>query len=360
MRKNRLSGMLLVYAVLLLLCGLRVAGAGEEAASLSRTTGLPTDKPYRPVMVVVSNAPNARKVINFVDVDVVYEAIIQGPGFTRYTAVYNDVHPEEVGSVRSARPYHAHMREEWDCPIVFGSSHGSDAYDIYDYFKDTRLPQGFLHDRMGSYPFSTLIRSKEIESPHNLFVRMQALVADYWPVDPEHPEKQYEPRPAGLLFSQTPTMGESPATRVDIVYDRLNYYASYCYDEESGLYSRSYAGYPMIDRRTRAPVMASNIIVQRAEHSYVENVASRPAINLIGSGPADVFIEGTHIRGYWRRNSAQEPTEYYCSEEEDAERILLKPGKTFIQLFPLTGEVYEGAEEPGHITYTLVKLNESI
>ena len=73
--------------------------------------------------------------------DVVYETIIQGPGYTRYTAIYNDVHPEKVGSVRSARPYHALLRDEWDCPIVFGSSSGSDAYDIYDYFKDTGLPQ---------------------------------------------------------------------------------------------------------------------------------------------------------------------------------------------------------------------------
>lgn len=357
MRKNRLPGMLLVCGVLLLLFGLRVVGAGEETASLSRTTGLPTDKPYRPVMVVVSNAPAAWKLINFMDADVVYEALIQGPGYTRYTAIYNDVHPEEVGSVRSARLYHALLRDEWDCPFVFGGSYGLDDYDIYDYFKGTRVPEGFLHERTGRYQFSALMRSKEIASPHNLFVRMQDLIADFWPMDPEYPEKQYAPRPAGLLFSQTPTMGESPATRVDIFYDRLNYYASYQYDEASGLYSRSYAGYPMTDRSTRAPVMVANIIVQRAEHSYVENIASRPVIDLIGSGPADVFIEGTHIRGYWRRNSAQEPTEYYCSEEEGAERILLKPGKTFIQLFPLTGEVYEDADEPGHITYTLVELN---
>lgn len=124
MKKKHLLRMVLLGIALLVLSAWCMACAEEEVQSLSWTTGLPTGKPYRPVLVVVSNAPDARKVINFTDADVIYEAIIHGPGYTRYTAVYNDTPPKEVGSVRSARPYHAVLRDEWDCPFVFGSSYG--------------------------------------------------------------------------------------------------------------------------------------------------------------------------------------------------------------------------------------------
>lgn len=140
---------------------------------------------------------------------------------------------------------------------------------------------------------------------------------------------------------------------INVYYDDKNYYANYQYDETSGQYARSYAGYPMRDRQTGEPIMVTNIIVQRIKMSYDQNLAVRPDMKLIGSGQADIFINGTYIQGYWQRKSASEPTEYYVSWEGEPERLLLKPGKTFIQLFPINGEVLEDPKMPGHITYTL-------
>ena len=80
----------------------------------SPTTGLPTDKPvYRPVIVQLDNEATGRPQYGIQEADIVYETMIEGAD-TRLTALYNDILPEKVGPVRSARVYHQQLAAEWD------------------------------------------------------------------------------------------------------------------------------------------------------------------------------------------------------------------------------------------------------
>ena len=326
----------------------------QAETGLSLTTGLPTDAPYRPVLVVISNTPEARRLINFNDADIVYEGIIHGPNMTRYAAIYNDTHPKQVGSVRSARPYHAVMRDEWDCPIVFSANNGwLMRYSIDAYFRDTHLDQSFIFNRSGNFSERALMRTDDINSPHNLAVRLDALVNDLWPADPDDPAKPYEPRANHFIFSDTPSQGAKEINQIDIIYGNANFNASYRYDEALGMYARWYDGYPMINHKTREPVLVSNVIIQRAPHAFMEMQNDAPVIDLIGTGDADFFIDGKMIQGYWTRPSATEATSFYFydSASENTSPIIFKPGKTFIQLLFITANKREHLNRTDALVY---------
>ena len=51
--------------------------------------------------------------------DVIYETPLYVDGNTRLTFLFSDIIPAAVGPVRSARLFHAWLREEWDCAFAF-------------------------------------------------------------------------------------------------------------------------------------------------------------------------------------------------------------------------------------------------
>ncbi|NLD20858.1 MAG: DUF3048 domain-containing protein, partial [Clostridiales bacterium] len=63
----------------------------------SPTTGLPTENSeYLPILVQIDNNLGALPQWGIADADIMYEAPIQGGGWTRMTALFSDVYPEEA------------------------------------------------------------------------------------------------------------------------------------------------------------------------------------------------------------------------------------------------------------------------
>ena len=67
-----------------------------------------------------------------------------------------------------------------------------------------------------------------------------------------------------------------------------------------------------------------------------------PLIEAVGSGSADIFIDGRYIPGYWVRKDLNSPTYYF---DETGNQIILSRGKTFIALMPAAARLcYQEAE----------------
>ncbi len=328
---RRAGGAILALTLALMLLG---GSAVAESATLSPTTGLPTDKPYRPVLVVIDYDTNARPAWNLSEADIVYEAVNWLPGYTRFLALYNDQHPEKVGPLRGARTYQAKIREAWDCPFVSWGGQSMPGTSIYDelpeemHFDGTKL---YMTD--GKAQRALFGRTKEYINPHNAYVNLQALVENYWPVDAETGEP-VECRVPNLLFSKTPSRGEESAVWLEIEYGDAEYRAVYSYNAKDRLYERRDGGGSkgiQVDGVTEKPIVASNVIVQYCNLTCFAGNAARPLIETTGGGVMWAFVNGRIIRGTWERDTLSDQTLYL---DESGEQLKLLPGKTFIQIVP--------------------------
>lgn len=135
----------------------------------------------------------------------------------------------------------------------------------------------------------------------------------------------------GCKFADPPSRGSDTALAIDVTYHE-DYTPTYTYDEDARLYTRFYNGEPQTDYDGK-PITCANVIVQFMPVSYRENDRSNVHVKITGSGPIDAFIEGTHIRGVWVQEEVGAPFRFL---DDRGEPVNLLPGKTFIQIVPMS------------------------
>lgn len=309
---------------LLLLLFLPSIALGEEKErifdpAISPTTGLATDKAYRPITVNLDNEEGARPIMGIADADVVYEMPVYFGGYTRYTAVYNDAIPEYVEGVRSARIVHVDLYRDWGGALVYAGVQEDEETNVYDYMKRINVYVKFdLQKRSGSPYFE---RDSERKSPHNLrFSLREALESELYDIEPEAHSPLY-------FDADSPTLGEERALEFAIGY-RKGYVPSYLYDEQSRTYTRYYNWEPMFDANGSA-VACSNVIVMHVNMYWYNGESDRPVYRLIRGGTCDFFIGGTHFTGTFERERISKNTVY---RDEQGNIVQFLPGKTYIQL----------------------------
>lgn len=321
--------------------------ASAQAAGTSPTTGKETDAPYRPILVQISNSPEARPILGLGQADIVYEMIYWGPQHTRYLAVFNDEHPETVGYLRGTRVFGMSMQMQWDCPFVFRGGQDSPGTSIYDFMTENGITRDFGIDLVrGAAPDAQFL-VKDRPHPHSSAINLQMVSAQYWPTD--EGGNAYVPRDPGIVFTQTPFSGDIAAQTLTLAYGNSDYIASYAYDNTAGHWVRSYNGTPQLDGTTDGPIVADNIIVQGNALSFYENNDSRPIIEAVGEGPFYAFIDGQMAQGTWSRPALEDITHYTL---ENGEPLALKPGKTFVQIVSMPMLEAITGEETGDIHFS--------
>jgi hypothetical protein len=327
-------------------------GSNAVPEGKSPTTGLDVgDAPYRPVLVQYSNDKPARPHYNMSEADIVYESIYWGPSYTRYTAVFNDNHPDLVLSVRSLRWHMAEWREEWDCPIIFwggqvNAGYGEGSHDgracIKCFFLQNNVSGDFLWSPPLGPRHNVSYNSEANEggkglfrynvarrpSPHNAGANVEWMVENAWPTNEDG--TPYEPKSHAFKFSDTPSTGTDTATQINVDYGD-GYFPSYTFNAAERVYERSYDGEPQYDGVTEKRIVASNVIVQFCEVYFIANDPKRVMTTTTKDGVMDAFINGQHIRGSWVRQALSDRTVFL---DMNGEEISLMPGKTFIQILP--------------------------
>lgn len=349
--RPRRAGVLLIVVCLGLTMVTGSVFAGENSApagiaqAISPTTGMlypqGRDDAYRPVLVEISNSEEARPHHAMSLADIVYEYIYWGPEHTRYLALYNDYHPEMVGAIRSGKSSSMLLRDSWDCPIVFqGGRSADDPSGVYSYIDTQKIPAMMIFD--GAYPEAhsegVFSRITTREEPHNVMADVRTIAGERWPVDAAG--EPYAPMLPPLRFADAPARGDAAAREIIVPYDEMEYLARYTYNATAGYYERWYSGEPQLDGLTGQRIIADNVIVLYAELSYYNDSRAQPVWQLSGEGRLDVFMEGTHISGSWRRGATDAAMEYLDAQ---GNALLLTPGKTFVQIVPQEMNIYVGA-----------------
>lgn len=314
-------------------------------------TGMAATGRYLPMMVQIGNDDGGvgnRAPWGASHVDVVYEMPLHKNGATRLTFLFNDVVPDSVGFIRSARLGHVWIREEWGAGFVYYGQQEYESTNVirefrnlgHDYVYDDLLFTGIVSNNKPWAKYFTE-RSGLIHPCHinaNVAAIYSLIPEDY--VAPNHAFKFTDEVPEG-----------DAAQRVSLCWNNGEYDTTYgsmlVYDLDSNSYLRymrrnKNALEPWADKDTGEQICFANVIVQFVNVEYKSNDA--PIVRVIGKngnnytaveGNADFFMGGKHIAGYWKHDDVTSRTVYYGP---DGEEISLQRGKTLIVLFPNDGQ----------------------
>ncbi len=293
----------------------------EALVVLSPTTGLPLVGEYRPMVVQISNEPDARPQWNFSKADVVYETVLYKGGYTRYTAVFNDEIPHKVGPVRSTRMLNVDLYRIWGGAFVHHGAQSSPGSDAYSYVK--KLDIGPRYDGMTNSCFK---RDKHYKAPNNSYTHLDEIIDDE-PFTVE-PVKHF-------AFSDELHPGGEKQFNFTINY-RKSYKASYKFDEATMLYNRYYNDKVQNDGEDKTPITCSNVIIMKIEQTWLGGSSERPAMKMTGEGDCEYFVGGNRYMGKWVRPTLDDIPLYLDAEGNE---MTFQTGKTFVQIIDTDKEV---------------------
>ncbi len=321
--------------------------AAEEAVpaavSVSPTTGrpLPESSVYRPVLVVMDNAAQARPQTALMLADIVYEfPLDRADHGTRYLALFSDNLPERVGPVCTSRAYLADAALEWGGLYVSLGDPESEKGD-YPLVKDNGLPYYAENHGVAANYFYCDKTITSIEE-HTTFFKLRSYVtADFnTTVDPVESRFAFE---SGVIYEkgkEFSTVGipftSSDVERVVFTYDTARNLLARSDKNSKNVLGGSKSLTPTDDvlGYENTPITVQNLIVQYVRVSAFDSTFR--SVSLVGTGDCMYFVNGRAVPGRWSRPSLDEPTTYKIY---DGTLLRLEPGTTWIMMMPSLNEI---------------------
>lgn len=295
---------------------------GELAAN-------PEDLNRRPIVVKISNAPPdyTRPQAGLNDADIIFEHWTEG-AVTRFTALFYDTIPENVGPIRSARLIDLELPAMYDAMLAFsGASVGVNQRLNASDFSNRLLRSGdpgFYRTGDETKPFE-----------HTLYLRL----AEMWPFVAEAGLNTPPRITTFNAFTEDAPAGGSPAQKINIDYRTEK--VEWQWDEELGKYRRWMDFEEHVDANTEEQVTASNVIFLTPFHvndpeicEQINNgvcAALSIEIQLWGSGPATVFRDGQRYDVTWHREGRGDMLTF---TDANGSPFPLQIGNSWVQLMP--------------------------
>ncbi len=275
----------------------------------------------RPLAVVIENHTNSRPQSGITDADFVYETLTEG-GITRFLAIYQTRQPQEVGPVRSARPYFNFLANQWSAGYahVGGSTEALNELSSNVHKNLNDINQFFY----GDYFY----RSKDRPAPHNAYTKIELLRKLMQ-------EKKWDSwKPFRFAeFSVTPTdQLQLTTTEITAKFFDANYTAVFTYDPTTNSYKRTNGGKLSKDKNNDQQISPMNVLVQFVEdYSVPLETTTGLGLRLEKSGRSVLFNNGTSTNGTWSYSSSSGTTTYAGPENQP---MKFAPGQTWIILMP--------------------------
>ena len=275
----------------------------------------------RPIVVMLDNHYGARPQAGLSSADIVYEILVEGK-ITRYAAVFQSRIPDNIGPIRSARPYFILRAMEYDSIYVHVGGSEQAKKDIKNY--NLAEVDGLSSGR------DVFWRKKHKNMPHNMYSSSDAIYK-------EASRKKYRENfdMKTLKFNEKKeNIGTEDCSYVKITYknptssDKIGYYVEFKYDDDQEKYFRYVNGKEHIEESDKSPLYAENIIVQIAKHKTIDNEGRRD-ISFIGEGKGYYISNGKRAEVTWKKADKSSITKYYNLKNEE---ISLNPGVIWIQV----------------------------
>lgn len=263
--------------------------------------------------VVLAQYPETMPLSSPSQADLVIEGPVANPGgITRLIAIFQCQSPQEIGSIRSVRPYMVDLALGYD--LIFSSWGGCDA----GISRIKNLGLDWLDARVN--PSGAFFRKQNISAPHNGFTSLEGLkkASQNLGMRQENRFEGYQfLKKDEIVYQKTPQ-------EIEINY---SYPVKWTYDPENGDYLRFWNGNKMIDRNTAKQVKAKNIVVMKTEMG----VLSEGVVNVKteGSGKATFYQGGKETKGSWKKESPQGKLTFF---DENGKEFKFIPGQIWIEV----------------------------
>lgn len=263
----------------------------------------------RPIAVMQPSDASARPLAGFYDADMVVEMPVLTTSKTRLMGVYICGNPEEVGSIRSARPDFVHLAKGMDAIFAHWGRAALDSFieNLNKGMIDNLNCNGDAGQSIASYCFrkdaSDLSRldsayvkfDKLIEAANDVGYRMTSNFEGY-PHQLDLPEDQ----------------------RIEKGNLEIGYYndksqvVDYDYDKATNSYIRYWGDVKETDRNNGNLITPKNIVVLLASDNNMEEdphynnmELGDPWYDNVDSGEAYYYMNGQEIRGRWSKDKSR-------------------------------------------------------
>ncbi len=267
----------------------------------------------RPIAIMIENLVSIRPQIGLDKACVIFEALTEG-GITRLLAVYVHEDAEEIGPVRSARPYYVALARGFNAIYAHcgGSKRGMEAIKQW----------GICDLDQFAYP-KAYWRVRGIKAPHNLFTSTSRIR--------ETAERVGFAKGVGYrgfkFKSEAPLKNHPQSQNIVINFSSQAYKVEYHYHKDSNSYLRFNGGRSHIDRETKNQLQPKNVVILYCPTGMYDPQCLN--IQIIGSGSCLVFRDGTVVRGTWEK---AEPGTQLVIEDEQGVEIPLNRGQTWVEI----------------------------
>lgn len=286
-------------------------GAGDGATALRPEVPF-RDSRLRPLAVLLDNFRGYPQA-GLAEATAIAEMPVEG-GLTRLMAIYDQVDPERVGPIRSARDYFVDLARRFDGILVHdgGSPAALAAIDR------GRLPT------LNAYRFGELFsRGQGREAPYNLYSSGNSLrdAINRLSLGQSLEMRGVVPRPPE----------EAPEAEAVEVSFGANYSSGFAYIRELDIYRWVRNGDPAVDASGR-PVFVDAVLLARIDARPIpDDPAGRLYIPLRG-GEATLYLRGKAIPGRWQ--PAPQEGEGILFVSDDGEQMDLAPFRTWMLFAP--------------------------
>jgi hypothetical protein len=267
--------------------------------------------------VMINNDPKARPQSALNQADIVYEVLAEG-NVTRFLAIFQSEHPENIGPVRSARDYYIDLASGYDALYI---AHG------YSPEAQEMLTSGVIDNLNGMQYDGTLFqRASFRQPPHNSYISYESILKGAKQVGYDMTET-----PDALPFYEEEELvnisGET-AEQVTVAYLKSNLFkVDYKYDASSKKYARYSNDEQTIDLDSEEPVLLDNVLIVAMEHELLDD-SGRREIDLTSGGKGYLLQQGKLIDVEWKNIDGR------ILPFLNGEEVKFVPGKTWINIVP--------------------------
>jgi len=312
----------------------------------SAINGLPSDDPAsidrRVVAVKIDNHPEARPQTGVQEADAVYEILVEG-GYTRFITLFHQTDLDYVGPVRSGRPTDINVIKPLDAPFQIS---GAQKF-VQDLFRADGLHMVYDNG-------VTTFRQSHRQAPHNLYTN--PLVIREW----ADGRSWSDDNPGNLFAYGESSSGETRAHQITFDWSSQ---PSVIWKWTGSTYLRFNETDPhgwVNKERTEEGTVSAETLLAIIGNRYTVNPPPPPttttsttiegeepppppkletpvpAIDVVGTGRAILFIEGKVVEGTWSKDSKADPFELLL---EDGSTMLLPPSRLWVSIFPSNRDI---------------------
>lgn len=274
------------------------------------------------VGIMIEDYLEAQPLSGVSQASVVYEAPVEGniPRFLALYAVGDTVN--EVGPVRSARPYYLDWLSEYGDPLYMHVGGSNDALEKIKTFN--------IFDINEFYHGALFWRAKDRYAPHNTFTSSERWQKAFADLGEKRNQKMY----TGWNFDQHSECNQASTTaciqKIAFSYVPGAYEVEWKYNAEKKMYERFQNGALHKDKDGQGMV-ATTIIVQHADMDILDDVGRR-GIDTVGKeGQVEVYVLGNKTSGTWKKETRQSRTQWL---DENGNTIPLAAGKIWVEVVP--------------------------